>query len=99
MKLKFLVEAQIELDETINYYNQQYPGLGDSFLQEVLNSIERILEFPNAWHLLSDNIRRCQTRRFPYGLIYSLLDSEILVLSVSNLHRQPSHWKDRIKST
>jgi hypothetical protein len=96
MIIKFLTEAQIELDETINYYNQEYPGLGDNFLQEVLNSIERIVEFPKAWHQLSKNIRRCQTRRFPYGLIYILVDDEILVLSVSNLHRKPNHWKDRV---
>ncbi|HSG32380.1 MAG TPA: type II toxin-antitoxin system RelE/ParE family toxin [Thermodesulfobacteriota bacterium] len=97
MKVKFLVEAQLELDETINYYNQEVAGLGDSFLREILSTIDRIIEFPNSWHLLSNEIRRCQTRRFPYGLIYSIIDNELLVLSVSNLHRRPNHWRDRIK--
>jgi hypothetical protein len=97
MKITFLDEAQLELDEAIDFYNNESDGLGSVFLQEVLNAIERIGNFPNAWHPLSENTRRCQTRRFPYGLIYTQLDNTILIISVSNLHRKPNHWGDRKK--
>jgi len=95
MIIKFLDEAQLELDEAIDFYNNESDGLGTVFLQEVLNAIERIANYPDAWHPLSTNTRRCQTRRFPYGLIYTELESSILVISVSNLHRKPNHWRDR----
>lgn len=62
MNIEFLEEAQFELDETIEFYNNEAEGLGDELLQEVLNAIVRITEFPNAWHPLSENTRRCQTR-------------------------------------
>ncbi len=94
MKIEFLDKAQSELDESIEYYNNEVEGLGGEFLQEVLNAIERIARFPTAWHPLSDNIRRCQTRRFPYGLIYTILENTILIISVSNLHRKPNHWRN-----
>lgn len=97
MKVKFLDAAQLELDETVEFYNREFPGLGNQFLQEVLGAIERIARFPDAWHPLSERTRRCQTRRFPYGLIYTKMDDEILILSVSNLHREPGHWKDRLR--
>ena len=97
MKIRFLEEAKYELDEAIDYYNFESPGLGDQFLLEVLNSLDRIVNYKDAWHQLSKNTRRCQTRRFPYGLIYSALEEEILIISVSNLHREPNHWKKRIK--
>ena len=97
MRITFLDEAQLELDEAIEFYNNESDGLGSVFLQEVLNAIERIANFPNAWHPLSKHTRRCQTRRFPYGLIYTQLDSTILIVSVSNLHRQPNHWGDRTR--
>jgi len=95
MRIEFLDEAQFELDDAIEYYNNEQEGLGDRFLQEVLKTIERIAQYPNAWHPLSKNTRRCQTRRFPYGLIYTNLENSILIISVSNLHREPSHWQDR----
>lgn len=97
MKIEFLEEAQFELDDAIEYYNNEVEGLGEDFLKEVLNSIERITHFPDAWHPLSKNTRRCQTRRFPYGIIYTKLENAILIISVSNLHRKPNHWRNRIK--
>jgi hypothetical protein len=42
MQIKFLDIAQIEFDEAVEYYNSESAGLGDSFLLEVLNAIERI---------------------------------------------------------
>ena len=69
MKIKFIEIAQVELDDAIEYYNYESPGLGDAFLTEVLNALDRIGEFPEAWHPCSKRTRRCQTRRFPYGII------------------------------
>jgi hypothetical protein len=35
-------------------------------------------------------------RRFPYGLIYEYTETEILVLAVANLHRNPDAWEGRL---
>lgn len=99
MEIRFLEIAQIELDEAVEYYNSESSGLGDSFLLEVLTTIERIRRFPNAWHLFSSITRRCQLRRFPYGIIYQILNTEILIVAVANLHRKPDYWQDRIKES
>ena len=34
MKINFLEIAQIELDDAIEYYNYEIPGLGDAFLTD-----------------------------------------------------------------
>lgn len=96
MEPRFLDVAQQELDETVEYYNTELQGLGDQFLLEVLSSLERISQFPEAWHLFTENSRRCQTRRFPYGIAYQIVESEILIVAVAHLHRRPSYWLDRI---
>ena len=98
MNVGFLEVAQIELDEAVTYYDTESAGLGQVFLIEVLCAIERIRQFPNAWHPLSANTRRCRTRRFPFGVIYQATDNEILVVAVSNLHREPDYWRDRLSS-
>jgi len=95
MKINFLEIAQIELIEAIEYNNYEIPGLGDAFLTEVLNALDRIGEFPEAWHPSSKRARRCQTRRFPYGIIYQIREQEILVVAVAHLHRKPDYWQDR----
>lgn len=98
MQIKFLEIAQIELDEAISYYNYEMPSLGDSFLTEILNALDRVGNFPEAWHPCSKRTRRCQLRRFPYGIIYQIVKDEIIVVAIANLHRKPEYWKDRIKN-
>ena len=93
MKIRFLEIAQIELDQAIDYYNYESPGLGDDFLAEVLKTLDRFGEYPEAWHRLSQRTRRCKTRRFPYGIIYQIRGDEIMVVAVANLHRRPDYWK------
>jgi hypothetical protein len=97
MKIRFLEIAQIELDQAIEYYNYESPGLGYDFLNEVIWALDRIGKYPEAWHPLSKRTRRCQTRRFPYGIIYQLRGADILVVAVANLHRRPDYWKKRLK--
>ena len=96
MKIIFLEIARIELDDAVQYYNYEIPELGDAFLKEILNGLNRIGEFPEAWHACSKRTRRCQIRRFPYGIIYQVRKEEILIVAIANLHRKPDYWADRI---
>ena len=96
MQIEVLEAAQAELDEAIKYYNSERSGLGDEFLTEVLGSLERIAEHPKAWHRYSRRTRRCQTRRFPYGIVYQAAAKSILVVAIAHLHRKPGYWKSRL---
>lgn len=96
MEIRLLDVAQQELDEAVEYYNAESPGLGDKFLLEALAAFERIKQFPRAWHPYTENTRRCRPHRFPYGFIYQILESEILIVAVANLHKRPGYWLDRI---
>jgi hypothetical protein len=95
--VRFLEIAEIELDQAIHWYEAQAPGLGNAFLIEVLSAADRVSHFPEAWHLLGEGVRRCRLSRFPYGLIYTIDNGDILVLAVAHLHRRPDCWRDRLK--
>ncbi len=95
MKYAFHPEAQAEFLAAIDYYEECEPGLGVDFAIEVRSTIAHILSFPNAWPILADNLRRSQTGRFPYGIIYSYDEGVIYILAVMHLHRDPNYWQDR----
>ena len=97
MKYSFHPEAKIELNEGVSYYEKCQPGLGLDFLKEVYATIQRILEYPLGWTPLSANTRRCLTNRFPYGIVYQILDDEIYIIAVMHLNRRPFYYKERIK--
>ena len=96
MKVEFLDPAENELFEAIGYYNSESEGLGYEFAAEVNRTIDRIIEYPNAWAPLSKRTRRCRTNRFPYGVIYQVRGETILIVAVMHLHRDPESCKDRL---
>jgi len=95
LKIRFLAPARRELTEAVRYYNVQRIRLGEEFRDEVWETIQRIKNFPEAWHPLSASIRRCQMNRFPYGVIYQALKDEIVIIAVAHLHRAPEYWRTR----
>ena len=95
MNIRLLEPAQAELDEAIGWYAGQAPGLGDAFLLETLKILKLIEQFPDAWHPLMPNIRRCRLSRFPYSVVYTLDAADLLVLAVAHQHRKPNYWRNR----
>jgi len=95
MNYSFHPGAETELEEAQNYYDTIDTALGNRFRAEFEASLERILDFPNAWHPLSKNIRRRRLASFPYGVIYRVKADEIRILAVMHLHREPSYWRSR----
>ncbi|GAB3470699.1 type II toxin-antitoxin system RelE/ParE family toxin [Polaromonas eurypsychrophila] len=98
MNIRLLEPAQTELDGAIEWYASQAPGLGQAFLLETLKTLKLISQFPNAWHPLSPTLRRCRLNRFPYSIIYSADESDLLVIAVAHQHRKPQYWKNRVQA-
>jgi plasmid stabilization system protein ParE len=87
--------AQREIDEGVQFYNLESPGLGAAFLDEVERCTQVILQYPEAGQLIIGTIRRRLIRRFPYALLYSIRHNSIRVLAVMNLKRRPMYWVGR----
>ncbi|MFA5233761.1 MAG: type II toxin-antitoxin system RelE/ParE family toxin [Sulfurimonas sp.] len=95
MTYSFHPDAELELNASVDYYQECKDGLGGEFAYEVQKTIQRILEYPTAWQKLNMDIRRCLTNRFPFGIIYFQRDNKIIILAVMQLNRKPNYWKSR----
>lgn len=97
MKYSFHPEARDEFLNAIDYYEDCDIGLGYDFSREIFSTIKNILSFPKAWPLIENEIRRCQTQRFPFGIVYVEEEDAILILAVMHLRRDPDYWQGRLK--
>lgn len=95
MEVEFIEPAAIELDDAIEYYNLQYYGLGDKFLNEVLKTIELISLFQESWMQNTEHTRKAVLKKFPYNLIYTVYNAKIYIIAVAHQHREPEYWIDR----
>ena len=96
MKIRFLVPAEIEMLEAAAYYEMHVKSLGENFLDIVETAVTEIAEEPTIWMEIYQGIRRRLIRRFPYSILYSICDSEIVVVAIMHQKQKPNYWIGRI---
>ena len=76
----------------MTWYDAGTPGLGDDLLRAVDAALQQAARFPESFPLIGPTVRRALVRRFPYGVFYAVLDTEILVLAVVHARQHPRAW-------
>jgi toxin ParE1/3/4 len=95
MRFEFHPEALSEYEDAARYYANYQPGLELRFMSAVEHVIQQIVEAPERWPIIEDDIRRCLTRVFPYAVLYSIEKDYVLILAVMHCHCEPGYWRNR----
>jgi plasmid stabilization system protein ParE len=96
MSARFLKPAQAEVDEAVAYFDEQRPGLGDRFEQDLLATLNFVTEHPRSGKPLTERVRKVRLRTFRYNLIYVVDEAEIVVVAVAHHRRRPGYWQTRL---
>jgi toxin ParE1/3/4 len=96
LPLVFHSEAQRDVLEARTWYDRQRRGLGADFAKEVLAALDRIMEAPSHYSVLIEDVRSCQTHRFPYLIYYRVAGERIEILAILHGHRDSSVWQERL---
>lgn len=97
MKPFFLhTDAEAELRQALEHYEQQRSGLGREFREEFEAALERVRHNPYLYAAEDDSgARLCPLRRFPYHLVYLDLDDRIWIAALAHQRRRPGYWTRR----
>jgi plasmid stabilization system protein ParE len=96
VQVKLTSETRRELQQAIEWYEQQVPGLGQQLLLAVDGVLSRISEDPSLHAIVHRDLRRVLLRRFPYGVFYRYQDDgTAVVVAIVHLHRNPRRWMTR----
>ena len=96
MRYDFHPAARREYRDAAAFYEACRSGLGATFTVEVESTIERIMEDPNRWRMVEQDVRRCLTHVFPYAVLYSVEPDSVLILAVAHGSREPGYWRSRL---
>ena len=77
------------------YYEERTARLGADFTVEVEDAIQSILKAPDRWRCIEEDVRRYLVRRFPYGILYTMEQDDVLILALMHLSREPGYWRHR----
>jgi plasmid stabilization system protein ParE len=89
-------EAEAEIAEARDWYDDRDSGLGAEFVAVVRSALVAIAENPFQYEIVWEHYRRAVLHRFPYNVIYSASDQVIRVVACIHGRRDPEVWQDRI---
>lgn len=91
-KVEFTPEAESEIIDAFNWYEDQSFGLGGEFLRPVKQSEAALARNPQQYQILYKETRRAFLRRFPYALHYVVEADFVIVLACFHFRRDPTQW-------
>ena len=99
-RVEFRPEVEQDMAEAAAWYESRQPGLGREFVEEIIRVWDALAENPllNCRRHPTKNIRWRYPDRFPYRVIYEVLDAEQTVVVAAVLHavRHDRHWRQRL---
>lgn len=95
LRVVFRRAAQDELENAAAWYDEQRRGLGEEFLRELGDAIEKIAASPERYPVVFESVRRTVLRRFPYAIYFRQRQDVLVVLAVFHGRRNPMIWKRR----
>jgi plasmid stabilization system protein ParE len=94
----FDLEARLEYESAVAWYNEREPGLGDRFAAEIDATIQRIQNDPERFPLRGKTIRRAPVETFKkYSLLFRIEPKFIGVAAVFHGARNPARLRRRLK--
>ncbi len=101
MKWRVVIRPEVEAEvaEAALWYEAREVGLGAEFTEEIIKAWDALAENPllHARRHPQKNIRWRYPERFPYRIIYEILEIEQMVIVAAVLHaaRHDRHWQQR----
>lgn len=96
MRYRYLTAAELDQIEAAYFYESREPGLGAEFVEDLDQTIKRILDHPRAGSRGPRNTRKSLMERFPYSVVYRIDPEEILIIALQHHSRDPRRWQERV---
>ena len=96
MSYTFHPGAEREYLQTIAYYEEKSRGLGASYMAEFEPIMAYICNAPHRHKVIFEDIRKLSMKRFPFNIMYRIIDDTVQVLAIAHKRQRPKYWIERI---
>ena len=88
--------AALEIEEVYYWYENKLTGLGERFKKDFDDRIKILYNRPQSFSFITSFYRRAPLKKFPYFIIYKIIEKSVIILSVMyvgrNLEELQSEW-------
>lgn len=91
-------EAQQDIDDAIQWYEEQQEKLGIRFYLHAEQILDKIAEQPHHYSFIHDHYRSASLSSFPFQIIFKIqANNSILVLAVWHTSLNPRNLNKRLQ--
>jgi toxin ParE1/3/4 len=94
MRLDLTERARLDIHRARAWYEEQGIGLGDRLYDDLMETIDKVLDNPRFFAEWKPGVRGARCHLFPYRVLYRIREDVIRVLAVYHLSRDPDRWDD-----
>jgi ParE toxin of type II toxin-antitoxin system, parDE len=89
--IKFTTQSLDDIEEAVNYYNEQLWGLGNKFLLDLDKVYKAIQLNPFFASVKYDNVRCAAFKKFPFSVHYEIDEKKevVIIVAVFNTWKNP----------
>lgn len=88
--LKFTFRANIDTIVAYEFYESRRKNLGEQFLDELNNCYKSIVLNYTTYKIVHTIYRQGVVKKFPFVILYSIDESDIIITAVFNTSRNPN---------
>jgi plasmid stabilization system protein ParE len=92
VSFQFHPDARNEFREAVLSYGRA----AESFVNAVEAAIAAIILKPDRFREFEPGVRTCRVSKFPYSILYTLRENDIMILAVKHDRRDPDYWRYRL---
>jgi plasmid stabilization system protein ParE len=96
-KIRIHSEAMDDLQEAIEWYEDQMSGLGSRFKKQVVKQIDKLKATAGIYSIRYGEVRCVVIEKFPFMIHFTIDDNHnhVDILAIFHTSRNPMIWKAR----
>lgn len=93
LPIDYLSGARRDFDESFDWYAERNTQVALRFVAAVDAALQLLASKPLAFASPDGIHRECQVERFPFRIVYRVVDARILIVAIAHARRRPGYWR------
>ena len=95
LPVDYLSGARRDFDESFDWYAERSVQAAVRFTNAVDAALITVAADPTRFAARDGVHRECPVRKFPFRIVYRLVEDRVLVVAIAHAKRRPGYWRQR----
>jgi len=93
--IEFLQGAQVDFDESFDWYARRSARAAIGFSLAVDNAIDSITAGPVRFPTTYAGGRYCRLKKYPFTVVFRDYSDRLVIVAIAHGKRRPGYWRNR----